>query len=529
VVVGNSLAGDIPLLSAAGRFDAILTNPPYVKEYAHRAAFDGARHLPGYQGKADLWHVFTCRAVDLLAEGGVLAVIGPANWVSNYGARAMRQFVLARATLRLFADFGDAKVFPGAGIQTMVLLAEKGPPPPTYECEVRRMLATAPTSAQIADFLSPCPCCADDSPAFAHFAAPVATGGYDGRPLSLWDPETAAILAAMAATPGVTYLTPEEVANGVDPHQTCVTPRHLAMLGTGSGVHAGEGIFLLSDEEKMSIPFSAAELAFVQPFYTAEQLGRYYANSNHTHWLLVTPSDMNARIADFPNIQQHLDRFRPVLTSDFAPYGIHRARDSAFFAGPRVLSLRKCTRPTFSFVDFPAYVGQAYYVIKSPRFDPKVLVALLNSSAVAFWLRHAGKMQGGLFQVDAEPLLGIPLPPSPPVLATIADYVILLRSAGEPTAFWEDLVDTIVLELYFFDRFAADDVYLPGVSSLLESLPELPVLPPDCNLHTLPPPGIIADAEHSIAGDSILRTLQARIAAHPWAQRIYPSISPHST
>jgi adenine-specific DNA-methyltransferase len=412
----------------------------------------------------------------------------------------------------------------------MVLLAEKGPPPPTYECEVRRMLAKAPTSAQIAAFLSqsppPPPSPSGASPFFAHFAAPVAAGGYDGRPLYFWDPETAAILAGMAAAPDVTYFTPEEVANGVDPHQTCVTTRHLAVLGPDAGARAGEGIFLLSDAEKTAIPFSPAELAFVQPFYTAEQLGRYHANPQNTHWLLVTPSDMNARIGDYPRIKAHLDRFRPVLTSDFGPYGIHRARDPAFFAGPRVLSLRKCARPVFTYVDFPAYVGQAYYILKSPRFDPQALTALLNSASVAFWLQHAGKMQGDLFQVDAEPLLGIPIPPCPPALATIAAFILAARSMGEMPAFWEDLVDAIVLELYFHNQLAADGVYPPGAPSLLELLPDLLAPELNCNLQTAPPFAVIAAAEHSLSEDSVISSLLARIAAHPWVREIRQSIPP---
>lgn len=39
----------------AGGFDLVIGNPPYVKEYTNRAAFDHARSSPYYQGKMDLW------------------------------------------------------------------------------------------------------------------------------------------------------------------------------------------------------------------------------------------------------------------------------------------------------------------------------------------------------------------------------------------------------------------------------------------------------------------------------------------
>ncbi len=34
---------------------------------------------------------------------------------------------------------------------------------------------------------------------------------------------------------------------------------------------------------------------------------------------------------------------------------------------------------------------------------------MLNSRVVYFWLKHKGKIQGKLFQIDKEPLLTIPL------------------------------------------------------------------------------------------------------------------------
>ena len=48
-------------------------------------------------------------------------------------------------------------------------------------------------------------------------------------------------------------------------------------------------------------------------------------------------------------------------------------------------------------------------MIKTARVNQHFLVALLNSRLVRFWLRHRGKMQGQMYQVDKEPLLAIPL------------------------------------------------------------------------------------------------------------------------
>jgi adenine-specific DNA-methyltransferase len=73
------------------------------------------------------------------------------------------------------------------------------------------------------------------------------------------------------------------------------------------------------------------------------------------------------------------------------------------------LAVRKCSKPTFAYTENEAYVMMSFNVIRSNRIDLKYLSAILNSKLVAFWLKHKGKMQGHIFQVDKEPILSIPV------------------------------------------------------------------------------------------------------------------------
>lgn len=111
----------------------------------------------------------------------------------------------------------------------------------------------------------------------------------------------------------------------------------------------------------------------------------------------------------YPNLKKHLEQFNKIITSDNRPYGLHRARNEKFFKGEKIISLRKCIEPSFTYTDFPCYVSQTFNVIKTDRVNLLYLTALLNSRLVRFWLKHRGKMQGQNFQVDKEPLLAIPL------------------------------------------------------------------------------------------------------------------------
>ena len=95
----------------------------------------------------------------------------------------------------------------------------------------------------------------------------------------------------------------------------------------------------------------------------------------------------------------------------------------------------------------------------------KYLTALLNSSLVKFWLRYKGKMQGNNYQIDKEPLLGIPIkkPTSVEVYVKFIDYILLTLAQEKPlnehvpnshiSETFEEVIDAIVFELYFPEEF----------------------------------------------------------------------------
>ena len=91
------------VLDDSGRFlgfDVVIGNPPYIKEYAHRAAFDGFRETSDYYtGKMDLWYGFACRALDLVKSHGIVAFIAQNNWTTSKGASIMRKKVVENARI----------------------------------------------------------------------------------------------------------------------------------------------------------------------------------------------------------------------------------------------------------------------------------------------------------------------------------------------------------------------------------------------------------------------------------------------
>jgi len=103
-----------------------------------------------------------------------------------------------------------------------------------------------------------------------------------------------------------------------------------------------------------------------------------------------------------------LDKYQRIITSVNKPYGLHRTREEDIFIGDKILSIRKCLKPSFSLVSFPCYVSRAFLIIRTDKAPLKYLLAIMNSKLISFWLLYKGKLQGNMFQIDKVPLLSIP-------------------------------------------------------------------------------------------------------------------------
>lgn len=434
IKVGNSLSSGpdfewsqaFPEIMKSGGFDVIVGNPPYVKERTNKKAFDGLHSNDVYQGKMDLWFMFGSLALDLVkVETGRIAFIATNNWTTNAGGAKFRKKVLKKGRILEYFDFNDHMVFEEAAIQTMVYVMSRVEDPSSYTFPYSRMLVRDLLPEEFARVLQ-----GAESDAVLRFTARIEAEAMQGESLHFNDSSIEVVLDSItdAAT---TNLQGDEVATGIDVHQDYLNKAGFVKLGRT--VPQGSGIFNLSLGEYDRLDLTARERELVKPFFTTEQLSRYDADPEHSAWVIYTSSKFKSTdsMNDLPNLRAHLDRFAAVITSDNAPYGLHRARKQKFFQGEKIISLRKAERPTFTYTDFDCYVSQTYFVIQSDRWSHLALTAILNSTLMAFWLKFRGKMQGSHFQVDKEPLVKMPLiiPLESAKLAELAGACISARAS----------------------------------------------------------------------------------------------------
>ena len=393
-----------PKVFQSGGFDLVIGNPPYIKEYTNREAFEHVHNSPYYEGKMDLWYLFACLGLDWLKpESGVLAFIATNNWVTNAGAKKLRAKITVDAQIKQLIDFGDFKVFRDAGIQTMILIAQRSQKLASYKFDFRRLIGTKPQLSDAQALLEKAMGCDREylTPTLDRSRVPTA-------PLTFSHSSIEDVLNKIASKKNF-ELDGKEIAQGIVAPQDFLNRNGFKILGIDYSI--GQGIFNLTTNEKAALKLTKKESELVKPFYTTNELLKFAGFCENKLWIIYTDSRFKneSEILSYPILKRHLDQFNPIITSDNHPYGLHRARDERFFNGEKIISLRKCAEPTFTYTDFSCYVSQTFNIIKTNRVDLKYLTGLLNSKLVKFWLRHRGKMQGQNYQVDKEPLMAIPL------------------------------------------------------------------------------------------------------------------------
>jgi hypothetical protein len=444
---GNSLLAtefdwhqEFPEIMKTGGFDVVIGNPPYIKEYTNRQAFDGLHDHYCYQGKMDLWYFFGALALDIVKkESGLIGYIAPNNWITNSGASKFRNIILQNGKITEFIDFGDFKVFDSAGIQTMIYIMKRSADNLNYQFDYAKVADKRIKHEDAQLFLEKV-----KDPRYEYFTASIDQKENLDNPINFVNATLTLIVDKIREQQNF-HFDKKEIAQGIVAPQDSLNNKNQEILG--EDFKTGQGIFNLSDNEYKNINFSSEEKKLIKPFFTTNELERYYGKPKNKLWVIYTDSSFNnpETIEPYPNIKEHLDKFQEIITSSNKPYGLHRAREERFFKNDKIISLRKCVRPTFTFTAFDCYVSQTYFSIQTERLNLKYLTGLLNSDLIAFWLKYQGKMQGDLYQVDKGPLMNLPiLEPNEEKQSEVANLVTQIIEGKQKEHDYSNLLKTAI-------------------------------------------------------------------------------------
>ena len=421
-----------------GRFDAVVGNPPYVRQEAvdtdraraHLDAFGPDGETPYRDGdralsrRSDAYVYFVTHATQFLRPGGRLGVVVPAKWLTTRYGGPFQRFLFHHYRLHGVVGFG-ARAFDDALVDTVLLLAERCPDPdrrratPVRFCRLDEQVTADGLLATLDDVGVPT---ADGTTPDDPFAVTRSDAGrtVTVRQGRLADGESAKLAPYLdAAVPFLGLLS----ADALVP---------LGDLGTVKrGVMTGANDFFFLDADGW-----AAEVddRFLTPAIKSirDLDGRRVAAAD-TDRSLLTVHDYVAAVADetgadgaalasavidaldrdgYDGLRAYLDRGRE---RGFHERRSCRAREVWFDLGP-------CPAPT---VFVPKFFDEDVLAVANPDgllasnavdclwtdADPRVLLGVLNATVTAGLLEAWGRSEGGgALQVMTYELRTLPVP-----------------------------------------------------------------------------------------------------------------------
>ncbi|WP_435374041.1 type IIG restriction enzyme/methyltransferase [Campylobacter jejuni] len=369
-------------------FDLIIGNPPYIKENDNKDLFTNTKKLRTYQGKMDIWYHFVGRGFDILKNNGYLAFIATNNWVTNSGAKKLRNIVLEESQILSLVDFSSFMVFDSASIQTMIMQFQKIKPPKNYEFHFAKITTQTPIYEDVINLLKN-----EKTQNNEILSINLTPKKFIDKTLNFTKSDYEELFNKIQKY-GKFYLEESEVAQGIVP--------------------AIDEAFVIKDKNV----FSKNEQCFIKEYYTGLS-GKFYSSFTDKYLIYLSNKNYSGNLDDLPNLKQHFQKYKEILkeskikykTSNKPYFYLHREREEKFFkkGEEKIISQVRCIEPIFVYSNENFYGSRALFFIQTCRINLKYLTGVLNSKLIAFWLKHKGKIQGNLFKIDKEPLLNIPV------------------------------------------------------------------------------------------------------------------------
>ncbi len=367
-----------PDIFAAGGFDVVLGNPPYVRMELIKPMKPWLeKRYEVVSDRADLYAYFFERGIKLLKPGGRLGFISSSTFFKTGSGAPLRDFLRSQATLETVVDFGDHQIFEGVTTYPAILTMRAGAPPPGHDLQFWK-IGEMP-SGSFAD-------------AFADAAKPFPQEALER---GSWELEGDALRALRAKiTTGKPTL-----------KQVYGSP----LYGIKTGLNEAFVIDTPTKERLCRDDPRSAEL--LKPFLEGKDLKRWRAESRGL-WIIYIPKN-RVRIDDYPAIRDWLLPFKDKLEKRATKQEWFELQQAQEAYSARI-SQPKISYPHFSSVQLFAFERSGAFSNDKSYFCPSAdsfLLALLNSNCLWFILSNiAPAVRGGFHELRVQYVETLPIP-----------------------------------------------------------------------------------------------------------------------
>ncbi|MCO5792214.1 MAG: N-6 DNA methylase [Blastomonas sp.] len=366
-----------PDIFAAGGFDVVLGNPPYVRMELIKPMKPWLeKRYEVVADRADLYAYFFERGIKLLKQGGRLGFISSSTFFKTGAGAPLRDFLRTKATLETVVDFGDHQIFEGVTTYPAILTMRAGAPPPGHDLQFWK-IGEMPADS-FAD-------------AFADAAKPFPQEAL-GR--GSWELEGDA-LRALRAKIVVGKPTLKEIYGS--PYAGIKTGYNKAFILDA----ATKDKLILADPKSTDL---------LRPIVFGNEVHPWRTESRG-QWIIYIPKG-RVRINDYPAIRDWLSQFRDQLQNRAAKqewFELQQPQHAylATYNATKLIYRDIADRPTFS-VDTGSFIDMTCFCLRDTSYFE---AALLNSKAMWFALKSTTTIaSGGFFRMKSQYLEPLPIP-----------------------------------------------------------------------------------------------------------------------
>jgi hypothetical protein len=359
-------------------FDVVIGNPPYIKERDAKLIFEPLRKGPQWkeyiEGKMDLWYFFLHHAFNITKEKGNISYITNSYWMKSDGAKKLISRIYNEKTIDEIVNFDDYPIFEEVSGKHMIHSYINAK---SENYEVKLIII--------------------DNSTFNNDINNQQIKFIDGKNIIN---ENNIIIEGISANFFNDCMTLDDfyfVNQGVVEATDKLSKK--SILENESNKKAGEGVFVINEEELNQLNLTIEELKIIKPYLNSSHLGKYAINFKDEY--LIFSDKINRKAIEenkYPNIKKHLDKYKEFITSSNAPYGLHRDRSSKEnpFEQPKLICKGMFATPEFTYDESKYYVGFSFSVItsKDENYSLKYLLSLMNSKLGNYWFQINGKKRG---------------------------------------------------------------------------------------------------------------------------------------
>jgi hypothetical protein len=427
-----------------GGFDVVIGNPPYrqIQEYSGQSIQKSweKQYASTFAKTGDIYCLFYEKGFRLLRKNGVLAFITSNKWMrANYGEK-LRKFFVQQTNPLVLIDFSGFQVFTTATVDANILIAEKA--------KNRKQLIASSVDKE-----------------FTHYTN-----------IERFVEEQHITLDDLSEKSwSISKKTEYRIRQRIE---KVGTPLKEWDISINRGILTGYNDAFIIDGKKKDelIGLDPKSAEIIKPILRGRDIKRYRVEFAD-YWLIATLPALHIDINNFSAVHDHLASFGNKLHQTGEVIG----KDDG---GQNIFSRKKTGNKWFETQDPIAYHkdfakqkivwGNLALKAQFALADPGIflnapsnmitdgglyLLAVLNSGIGDYYIRSLGVTRnGGYFEYKPMFVEKLPVPQLPleeqEVYIQLANYVLILTKyeLKLQSAFFEQLIDALVYELYFPDE-----------------------------------------------------------------------------